>query len=90
MKEFPNRLPNDPDAGIDQDPTDLKYEWSNVRILVNAAQIGVQMTGDWGEPARITFRSSRLVDRAPNGRTLLPVVRRDNRTNVRRLVVPDQ
>ena len=37
---------SDPDAGIDQDPTDLKYAWSHVRILVNAAQIGVQMTGD--------------------------------------------
>jgi hypothetical protein len=35
-----------PDAGIDQDATDVKYEWSNVRVLVTPAQIGVQMTGD--------------------------------------------
>ncbi|HEY2518085.1 MAG TPA: hypothetical protein VGI39_44750 [Polyangiaceae bacterium] len=37
---------SDPNAGIDQAATDLKYAWSNVRILVTAAQIGVQMTGD--------------------------------------------
>ena len=37
---------SDPDAGIDQPATDLKYAWSNVRVLVTAAQIGVQMTGD--------------------------------------------
>ena len=35
-----------PEAGIDQPATDLKYEWSKIRILVSAAQIGVQMTGE--------------------------------------------
>ena len=35
-----------PDAGVDQPATDLKYVWSNVRVLVTAAEIGVQMTGD--------------------------------------------
>jgi hypothetical protein len=37
---------DDPDAGLEQPATDLRYEWSNVRVLVEASQIGVQMTGD--------------------------------------------
>jgi hypothetical protein len=35
-----------PDGGITQPATDIKYTWSHVRVLVTAAQIGVQMTGD--------------------------------------------
>jgi hypothetical protein len=37
---------DDPDAGLSQPATDLKYVWSNIRVLVTAAQIGVQLTGD--------------------------------------------
>lgn len=37
---------NDPDAGIAQPATDIKYTWSNVRVLVTASAIGVEMTGD--------------------------------------------
>jgi hypothetical protein len=37
---------SDPDAGIDQPATDLKYAWSNVRVYVTASSIGVEMTGD--------------------------------------------
>jgi hypothetical protein len=35
-----------PSQGIDQPATDLKYVWSNIRVLVTAAEIGVQITGD--------------------------------------------
>jgi hypothetical protein len=34
------------DAGLDQPATDIKYAWSNVRVLVTASEIGVEMTGD--------------------------------------------